>query len=121
MRIISFHWTVEALLAGAKTVTRREWSEKYARSFKAGERVQAWDKSPRYGGKKVAVIELTQDPYQEYLDDAPASDFQAEGLQWMVDNNHDMPSGIPAYDFWECWQENNPLVWVVRFKLVEVQ
>lgn len=39
MKIISFAETTPALLADAKTVTRREWAEKHARSFKAGERV----------------------------------------------------------------------------------
>ena len=30
MKIISFAWTTGALLAGAKTTTRREWSRGYA-------------------------------------------------------------------------------------------
>jgi hypothetical protein len=63
MKIISFAWTTPALLAGSKCVTRREWDKKYAESFEAGEYVQAFDKSPRAGGKCVAIIELTQKPY----------------------------------------------------------
>lgn len=41
MRIISFAWTSPALLAGAKTVTRRDWDDSYARRFSAGELVAA--------------------------------------------------------------------------------
>ncbi len=56
--IISFAWTTPALLAGKKTVTRREWSDKHAAKFKPGDLVDAWDKSPRFKGKKVAVIRI---------------------------------------------------------------
>lgn len=41
MRAISFAWTTPAFKARQKTVTRREWSDGYARSFKAGEVVEA--------------------------------------------------------------------------------
>jgi uncharacterized protein YqfB (UPF0267 family) len=58
VKIISFAWTTPQLLAGKKTVTRRDWSDKYARQFRAGDLVQVYDKSPRAGGKRVAVIEI---------------------------------------------------------------
>ncbi len=56
--IISFAWTTAALLEGRKTVTRREWTDKHAAKFKPGDLVDAWDKSPRFKGKKVAVIRI---------------------------------------------------------------
>lgn len=57
--IISFAWTTQALLAGRKTVTRREWTDGHAAKFKPGDLVDAWDKLPRCkGSKKVAVIRI---------------------------------------------------------------
>jgi len=49
MKIISFAWTTEASLAGRKTATRRCWSEGYARRFKSGDLVQAYDRNPSGG------------------------------------------------------------------------
>lgn len=46
MKIISFGWTIEALLDGQKTCTRRNWNEKYALSFHAGDLIQAWKELP---------------------------------------------------------------------------
>ncbi|MBW2053822.1 MAG: ASCH domain-containing protein [Deltaproteobacteria bacterium] len=52
MKIVSFAWTTEALLAGRKTVTRRCWNERYAGRFKSGDLVQAYDRNPS-GGRTV--------------------------------------------------------------------
>ncbi|KKN82008.1 hypothetical protein LCGC14_0312750 [marine sediment metagenome] len=118
MKIISFSYTVEALLAGAKTVTRRDWSERYARSFNAGEVVQAWDKLPRAGGKRVGAIRLTHAPFQENVRAAPRWAFADEGLAWMA--VHDLRlQGLTPEAFWLRWREENPLLWVVRFELIE--
>ena len=45
MRIISFAWTTEALIQGKKTQTRRFWKDRYAKSFKKGDLIQAYDKN----------------------------------------------------------------------------
>ena len=58
MQIISFAMTTAALLAGQKTVTRRDWPEKYAQQFKPGNLVQGYDRSARNGGKCIAIIRL---------------------------------------------------------------
>jgi hypothetical protein len=39
MMTISFAWTTPALLAGHKTVTRRDWDAEYAIRFAAGQLV----------------------------------------------------------------------------------
>ena len=60
MKIISFGWTSDALVAGAKTVTRRDWKDRFVNQWSKGDQAQAWDKSPRAGGKRIGTIELTQ-------------------------------------------------------------
>ena len=44
--IISFAKTTGALLAGKKTVTRRDWPESHAKKYKAGDVAIAYDKQP---------------------------------------------------------------------------
>ena len=62
---VSFSWTLGALLHGDKTVTRRWWTDTFARRFKKGVLVAALDKDRRNGGKPKAIIEVTQDAYQD--------------------------------------------------------
>ena len=118
MKIISFAWTTPAFKAGAKTVTRRSWSDSYAKSFRRGDLVQAWDRLPRAGGKRVGTIELTTDPYQEHVGLAHAEEYRCEGLAWMEQQGMKI-QGVSPLDFWKDWQQSNEIVWVVRFKVVE--
>lgn len=80
--------------------------------------MQAWDRLPRAGGKQVGIIRLTRAPYQEYLNDAPASDYIAEGLRWMEQQGR-LVNGREPTNFWYLWRSENPLVWVIRFVLVQ--
>ena len=87
---ISFAWTTPALLAGAKTITRRSWSASHASRFRAGTIVDAWDRLPRTGrGHKVTSIRITRDPWQQRtseMDDV--TDYEREGLRWLDLNGH---------------------------------
>jgi len=69
MKIMSFAWTTDALLEGLKTVTRRFWIKPHV---KAGEFVQAFNKSPRFKGKRSAIIKvlsIRQEPLEDITDD----------------------------------------------------
>ena len=118
MRIISFAWTTTALLAGCKTVTHREWLQKFAGGWRKGTVAQAYDKSPRFKGVRVGHIELTQDPYQERTCDIPDEDYEAEGFGWMERNGH-LIRGTRPMIFWEQWRRNPDELWVVRFRLLD--
>lgn len=74
MKIISFAWTTKVLLEGKKTVTRRDWNDKYAKTFHKGDIVQAYDKNPRCKGKKIAEIIITKEPYKQWLDEVTDED-----------------------------------------------
>jgi hypothetical protein len=117
MRIISFAWTTDALLAGIKTCTRRDWNMRYAESFKKGEQVQAWDKLPRAGGKRVGTIELTETP--DYSSQYPEEDYLNEGLKWMALEGR-LINGMQPIDFWNRWRDEAKSLWVIRFKLTEI-
>ncbi|SRR6266496_731484 len=84
--IISFGWTLHALLAGRKTVTRRCWQERTAEKCPVGSVHQAWSKGPHRGGKHVADIQI-EDIRREslVLFDDPAyakQELAAEGGLW---------------------------------------
>ena len=110
MKIISFSWTTPALLAGRKTVTRRDWPARYERQFKPGDLCQAYDRNPRNGGKCVAIIRLLSVTY-EPLRQMPDEDFEHEGFAYMIEIGKK-----PPFDF-EEWRRTPENRTVVRFTL----
>lgn len=130
MKIISFAHTTPALLAGHKTVTRRYWNPRHAASFTPGEIVQAWDKSPRFGGKKVAEIKLLA-VYPEHMIDAPDEDYAHEGFVWMCENGFPLFKGkgkkhniFPNIAYWSAWKHTTDpkykTCFVVRFEVTKI-
>lgn len=116
MSYISFAWTTPALLAGQKTVTRRAWTAKHAAQFHAGDVVDVWDKSPRNGGKKIARIELTRDPYLERTTQMTLDSYRREGLLWLNSRGYAVPEDLS----FERWRDRDELVYVVEFELLDV-
>jgi len=108
-KIISFAWTTQALFEGKKTVTRRDWNDRYAVSFRKGDYVQAYDKNPRAGGRKMGIIRLTADPYKQWLHDVTDADEVKEGALW--------GSGL-AYQ--EAMGKDRQ-VWVIEFEVVKMR
>lgn len=107
MMIISFALTHGQIKAGQKTVTRRLWKDNHAAKFKVGQRVIAYDKSPRNKGKPIGYLEIT-DKYREQLKDMPEADLCAEGGLWESKK-----------EFIDLFGGNTELkVWVIRFKLI---
>ena len=111
--ILSFAWTTAALLSGRKSCTRRRWSSRHYGAWRQAWyegrlEHQAWDKSPRAGGKRVGTIQLTCESYKERLADMPEGDVLAEGGLW-----------ASKQEFIEAFGGDPDLaVVVVRFELV---
>lgn len=130
MRIISYAHTVPALLAGAKTCTRRDWSDDYGARFREGELVSAYDRSPRIHGRRLGTVRLTAQPRREPRTLMPDSDHAAEGFEWMTRHPETWPKtlwGEPFDHFslspeWfrRCQQDGGRSDWVIRFELVDV-
>lgn len=116
--IISFAWTTPALLAGVKTMTRRDWDPGYARRFKSGMLVDAYDRSPRARGKKVATIRITRDPYLELVRDSLTPEvYEREGFNWLYLHGHKATVDRIV----EAWETDPDLKeWVIEFELVDV-
>jgi hypothetical protein len=126
VKIISFAYTTPALLAGAKTVTRREWNDDYAARFVADELIAAYDRSPRFKGKQVAIIQLTDRPRYEPNALMPPDDYAAEGFEWLAAHPEVLPRAAQNFPYafsregFDAWRTNGYSMWVVRFRLVEV-
>ena len=117
--IVSFAWTTPALLAGAKTMTRRDWTGDYARRFRAGMLVDAYDRSPRARGRKVATIRITRDPYPELVTGSLTPEvYEREGFAWLDTHGHGATVARIVAG-WESTPEG-ATEWVVEFALVEV-
>lgn len=127
VKIVSFAWTTPPLIAGAKTFTWREWNERYARSFKAGELVAAYDKSQRNHGHQVATIRLTRAPLYVCAATLADEDYEHEGLKWMAGHPESWPKTIfgekftPYHVSWQHFadfRERAEWGWDIRFELV---
>lgn len=120
--IISFGWTTPALLAGQKTVTRRDWSPKHAAKFKDGMLVDAWNTSPRnvhMSPRKVAVIRLTDTPELQLTCRTADVDWFAEGFQYLSEHGLKVGKETPR-ELWEKWHKHTDRwLYVVRFEVVE--
>lgn len=123
MQIISFAYVAPAINAGRKTVTRRAWDDAYAERFHEGQRIQAWDKSPRFGGKRIATIRLTANPTYEPMSDMPDEDYEGEGFAFLHETGVVPPksSGFESFSFeaFEGWRSGGGWAWVIRFEIEE--
>jgi hypothetical protein len=123
--IIAFAWTTPALLAGQKTVTRRDWSrthaERVAAAFRRGETFDAYDKSPRFKGRKVATIRLTREPYIEMSNEIPDADWYGEGFEFAMAHGLKFENKVSAREVWDFWQSSPHPQWVVRFEVVSLE
>jgi hypothetical protein len=83
---ISFAWTIDALLTGSKTVTRRDWTDSYAKRFPKGSVHTASDRALYNGGRRLAKIEIIsihREPLDFFKEPSYAArELKAEGGLW---------------------------------------
>ena len=109
---ISFSRTINELISGKKTQTRRAWQDDYAKNFlryfDENIAIPALDKGRHRGGHELGFIKLTQRPYQQYLSEMSLADLQEEG--GMVATVQEF---IDTY-----FEEQDKLVWVLHFEFL---
>lgn len=121
--IVSFAWTTPALLAGAKTMTRRDWSISHAAKFRTGMLVDAWNYTPRVNSArrgiaiahKVATIRIARAPYRTWSTDLTEEDYDREGFNWLRAQGLWQEVGEVV----EAWGRDRRLLYVLEFELVE--
>jgi hypothetical protein len=117
MKIMSFAWTSPALLAEQKSRTRRKWTAGHAAQFKPGDKVQAWDRSPRFGGKPIAIIEILGIKY-ENIQSMTDKDFELEGFAYFEKCGLRIRGQIPRVAF-EEWRKEGGFYYVIDFRVIE--
>jgi hypothetical protein len=119
LRIISFAWTTPAIQARRKTCTRRDWDDDYAEKFKSGQLLAGYDKSPRFKGHQITVIQLNGKPYKDDTYRAPESDWEAEGFAYLSSIGAKV-FGVTPEELWKLWHTQHKYLWVVRFDILEL-
>lgn len=124
MRAVSFGWTWPAFVAGAKTVTRRDWK---TCPFKKGEVVQALDRVFFLKGKRIGTFVVTEQPTFSPLESMPDTDYEAEGFEWFKRHPAAIPKaakkrpwGACTFEAFDGWRKSGGSLWVLRFLPVEV-
>lgn len=125
--ILSFGWTWPAFVAGAKTVTRRDWSPDYARRWKAGTEFTAYNRSPRFGGQIIGRGRVLQDVVREPLAAMPDADYQREGFEWLRLHPAALPKAARQQPWGECtrssfedWRNSGDSLYVIRFEVLSI-
>jgi len=119
MKIISFAWTTPSLLARRKTRTRRNWNDKYASRFKVGDLIQAYDKQPRFKGKRIAIIKIIGIKKQN-LSEMTSEDFEKEGFKYFEEKGLKIWDREPS-DAFNDWAEEDYKVWVIDFEIIKLE
>lgn len=121
--IVSFAWTTPALVAGFKTCTRREWSNRTISTALGALHgafvVDAYDRSTRQRGQPVARIKITSVHASRLC---PSDDWFNEGFEWLTRYGISL-HGVTPRAIWQDFQtrpsEEQPLT-VVRFEVVRL-
>ena len=124
MKSISFAWTTPALLAGRKSVTRREWKDSWGSSFRDNEIVSALDRDQRRGGQEIAKIKLHPAPYKELERILPITDFEDEGFKFFTERPDLLVKKWQNVDLYDHFMESlfwgDEMLWVIRFSVIEI-
>lgn len=116
--IISFAWTTKAFLKNQKTMTRRYWKDSHAEKFMGCPIVDAYDKIPLHGGKKIGTIRLINKPFRQRTSEMTEDDYGREGLLWIEQQGQKINGKTPR-EFFEEWKKKDDLVWVVEFRKLD--
>ena len=118
---IPFTWMTPALLAGCKSVIRRDWLEDGITTFHVGQFVLAYDFLPSAGGVPVAVIRLIDDPVVERSSNLTDIDYEEEGFGFLERFSFPLPGHFyPLRDFFYLWKSMDIPLCVLRFELIEL-
>ena len=122
--ILSFAWTTPAVVLGKKDTTRRDWSPKtiaMARKIMAqGGTFDAWDKSPRFGGKPIGTVRILELIENEDSKMLAESEWEREGFHVLQALNARIGKR-GAIEVWQFWKHDNETPQTaLRFEVVSL-
>lgn len=121
---LSMAWTTDAVLAGFKDTTRRDWTDRtletYQRIYDLGAPINLYDKSTRQHGQHVASAVLTDMPIRSAK--LPAQDYDREGFTWLDYYGYRLSvfghEDIRPMELWTDFVANPSEMVVVRFRVI---
>ncbi len=116
VRYVSFAGATKALLHG-QAVTRRYWSDNWARKWKDGDYAVAYTRNPVSGGSSLALIQLTEEPYKENTADITDEDWVNEGFAHLESIGEEIDGKTPR-QVWDARKAAAEDIWVIRFEVV---
>lgn len=126
--ILSFGWTWPAFVAEAKDTTRRDWSLGYGARWRLGRTFQAYDRSPRVGGRCIGAGRLIADATRERLAEMPYADYEREGFAYLLEHPGVLPRSARRQPWGQCtlaafedWRRSGEILWVVRFRVLSIE
>ena len=120
--ILSFAWTTPAVVLGEKTETRRDWQPKTIAQFKKliGKDVEAWDRSPRFGGHPFGIVKITGVTAERDSSKIRGASWTFEGFHVLQAIGATISKRTPE-EVWRFWKyENEYPQTVVGFQLKEL-
>jgi hypothetical protein len=121
---LSFGWTWPAFVARHKRVTRRGWTEDYAKQWRTGTAFTALDRQRRFGGEAIGRGRVIVPVRSESIGLMPNCDYALEGFAWMHKHPETIPASCPfgncRFANFETWRWSGVALWVIRFEIVEV-
>ncbi|HEC64444.1 MAG TPA: hypothetical protein ENI23_04040 [bacterium] len=117
---LAFGWLADAVLNEQKTGSLRDWGVVEANEWKRRQFVYAFDEPPSKGGKRLALLEITQTPYKVDTKKLRKSDYVAFGLAYAQAFGLKSPSGRTPEEIWEGWKNNSEEYYVIRFRVIQV-
>ena len=119
-RWLVFGFLSDAVLNEQKTMALRNWGDIEANEWKRRQLCYAYDKPPSKGGKRLALLEITQTPYKIQTDKLRKSDFFASGLAYAQAQGKKAPSGRAPEEIWESLKNSSEEYYVIRFRVIQI-
>ena len=120
LRWMEFGWLSPAVVEGHKTMTLRDWGQVEGAQWRQGELFYAYDDPPSAGGRKLALLRVSTQPYEDTTAALKPAAFQGLGLEYAVAHRLAPPHGVTAVEMWESWHANPRRLWVVRFTVERI-
>jgi len=120
LKAISFAWTTPSVVAERKRHTRRFWKPHYAKRWHKGDLAWALSRQYQYGGERVAIIEIQEEPYEENLkvwDKREEEFYELEGFGFLDDKKIAPANALsPLMQMTHWWLDTCESPFVVEFK-----
>lgn len=117
---LKFGWLVRPMLEGQKTMTLRDWGPIEGVQWQHGELFFAYDIPPVEGGRRLALLRVMQEPFEDFTAGLRMADYHKLGFAYAMANQLTAPSGRTALEIWEDLIGHPRRLWLLRFQVQRI-